>query len=192
MAIDLIGIAGYARSGKDTTANYVSMRYGHTQASFAEAIREGLFALNPQITINHPMTKETTLMPLQLAVFVFGWEDLKDISPDVRPLMQKFGSEVGRSLWGEDFWINRLFYRTVGERKLVISDVRYWNEAQTIRRKGGEVWWVERPGIGAANQHPSESDLENYEFDRHIRNDGTTDFLFDKIDLIMEFEEKGM
>ena len=192
MTIDHIGIAGYARSGKDTVAQYLAMRYSHTHVSFADAIRDALVALNPTITVHHPETREKSLMPLELAVFVFGWEDLKDLSPDVRPLLQRFGSEVGRNLWGEDFWINRLFQAVAGERKVVISDVRYWNEAQAIRRKGGEVWWIERPGVSAVNNHRSENDLDNYDFDRILRNDGTADFLFDKIDLIMNFEEMGM
>jgi len=192
MVIDLIGIAGYARSGKDTVAQYVAMRYGHAHVSFADAIRDALVALNPPITVHHPTTKEKTLMPLELAVFVYGWEDLKHLSPDVRPLLQRFGTEVGRNLWGDDFWINRLFHAVVGERRIVISDVRFWNEAQAIRRKGGEVWWVEKPGVTPVNSHRSESDLDNYEFDRLLHNDGTTDFLFDKIDLIMDFEERGM
>lgn len=192
MTLGLIGISGYARSGKDTAARYIAMRYGYVHISFADAIRDALVALNPTITVNHPVTKERALMPLELAVFVFGWEDLKSLSPDVRPLLQRFGSEVGRNLWGEDFWITRLFNAVVGERKVIISDVRYWNEAQAIRRKSGEIWLIERPEIEPANEHPSETDLSGYEFDRIFHNNGSPDQLFDKIDLAFSLEEKGM
>ena len=192
MTLELIGIAGYARAGKDTVAQYIAMRYSYKKAAFADGIREALIALNPDITVKHPQTRENARMPLQIAVFAFGWEELKTVSPDVRPLLQRFGTEVGRQLWGDNFWVNRLFLQNIGERKLVISDVRYWNEAQEIRRKGGEVWLIQRPNGHPANGHPSESNLENYDFDRIFTNDGSEDELFDRIDLAIGLEQEGM
>jgi hypothetical protein len=192
MTIELIGIAGYARAGKDTAAQYLAMRYSYKRAAFADQIRNALFALNPEIMVSHPQTGEKARMPLQTAVFSFGWEQLKSLSPDVRPLLQRFGTEVGRELWGVDFWVNRLFLENIGERKIVISDVRYWNEAQAIRRKGGEVWVIKRPDGAPANGHPSENDLENYEFDRIFMNDSNEDALFDRIDMALALEQEDM
>lgn len=192
MAIDVIGIAGYARAGKDTVAQYLSMRYSYKKVAFADGIRDALFALNPDITVAHPETREKARMPLQTAVFSFGWEQLKTLSDDVRPLLQRFGTEVGRELWGDRFWVSRLFLENAGERKLVISDVRYWNEAQEIRRRGGEVWCIQRPNGHPANGHASESDLNNYEFDRIFINEGSEDALFDRIDLAIGLEQEGM
>jgi len=192
MAIELIGIAGYARSGKDTMAEYISMRYSFKKAAFADPIRQALVALNPNVIVNHPETGERAHMPLELAVFSFGWEQLKSLSPDVRPLLQNMGSEVGRHFFGKDLWVNRLFLDNVGERKLVISDVRYWNEAQAIRKRGGEVWLVQRLDGHPANGHSSESDLGEYEFDRVFSNDGNLDRLYDKIDMALVLEGEGM
>lgn len=192
MTIHLIGIAGYARSGKDTAAEYLAMRYSYKKVAFADSIKKALIALNPTITVYHPVNKESALMPLQTAVFSFGWEQLKSLSPDIRPLLQKFGTEVGRQMWGENFWINRLFLDNLGERKLIVSDVRYWNEAQEIRRKGGEIWSIQRIDGRPVNGHSSENDLDNYDFDRIFFNDSTEDALFDRIDLALNLEQEDM
>jgi len=192
MTISLIGIAGYARAGKDTMAGYLEMRYGFKKVAFADPIREALIRLNPYILVQHPENGQKARMPLELAVFSFGWEALKSLSPDVRPLLQRMGSEVGREMLNKDIWVNRLFLENVGERKLVISDVRYQNEAEAIRNRGGEVWLVERKNGHPANGHESENDLRGYEFDRTFINSKDEDFLFDQIDMALVLEQGGM
>jgi dephospho-CoA kinase len=43
----IIGISGYARSGKDTVANYLVEHHEFTRMAFADAMREALLRLNP-------------------------------------------------------------------------------------------------------------------------------------------------
>ncbi len=43
----IIGLTGYAQSGKDTVANILVERYGFTRVAFADKIREFLYETNP-------------------------------------------------------------------------------------------------------------------------------------------------
>jgi hypothetical protein len=164
--VTVIGLSGWARSGKDTVADYLVSSHGYTKVSFATPMREALYRLNPKITIN-----EVQSTPLRVGVDVYDWEGLKDRSPDVRGLLQRFGTEVGREMFGEDFWINYALDSIPDGAKAVIADVRYPNEADAIKKLGGKVIRVQRNGVVAANEHLSENALNDYEFDSIIKND---------------------
>lgn len=159
----LIGLSGYARTGKDTLADYLVEAHGFTKKSFADPMREALYRLDPQIECNG------YLVSLKQGVNLLGWEELKKASPDIRPLLQRFGTEVGRGLWGQDFWVEQMNLDAL-QGNTVIADVRFWNEADAIRRAGGVVWRITRPGVTATNNHISEIELDSYAFDAHINN----------------------
>jgi hypothetical protein len=59
---------------------------------------------------------------------------------------------------------------------VVIPDVRFSNELAAIRKAGGEVWRIIRPGAGLSGEaahHASEHGIEDGDCDRIILNDGT-------------------
>jgi dephospho-CoA kinase len=45
----IIGLSGYAQSGKDTVAELLCLNYGFKRIAFADAIREGVVRLNPML-----------------------------------------------------------------------------------------------------------------------------------------------
>jgi hypothetical protein len=157
----LIGLAGYARSGKDTVAD-ILVQQGYTKHAFAETMRHALYTLNPNIDIHGHRVY------LQPAVDSMGWEAVKEGSMEYRPLMQRLGTEVGRQLISESVWIDQVFQDFTGLD--VIADVRFENEANAIRAAGGVVWKVTRPNTEAFNAHPSETSLDDYNFDALIVN----------------------
>lgn len=65
----------------------------------------------------------------------------------------------------------------------IITDVRFPNEAQAIKDRGGIMIRIERPGVEShcGGQHPSETALDNYNFDYVIENEGSIDELIQKI-----------
>jgi hypothetical protein len=179
--IKLIGLSGYARSGKDTIASYLIDNHGYTKRAFADPIRESLVRLNPSIEV----TGMGGRIPLATAVRFLGWEALKSDYPEVRQLLQQMGTEVGREMFGESFWVDQAFKQIPDGASVVFSDVRYRNEADAIKQNGGEVWRIERPGVSAANDHTSEHDLDGYEFDHRIMNYGPVEDLYKVITTIL-------
>lgn len=163
----IIGVSGYARAGKDTIADYLVDNFGFTKMSFADPMRQALVLLNPIITMSGHH------IHLADAVRLIGWEDLKSMSPDIRPLLQRLGTEVGRNMFGENFWVNLAMKEAAKYDKVVFADVRFVNEADAVAEAGGRVWRVERPDFGPANDHVSEHALDDYHFDTIIPNNGT-------------------
>jgi hypothetical protein len=82
-------------------------------------------------------------------------------------------------VFGQAFWLDAALPldRDYSRQLVVVTDVRFTNEAQRVRDVGGHVWRIERPGAGlagAAGAHPSEAMLLA---DRVVINDGTLDQL---------------
>lgn len=168
----VIGLSGYARAGKDTVAR-ILVDAGFHQASFAAALKEALYRLNPSVM--WPGIARSA--EVRQVVDLIGWEKAKDNVPDIRGLLQRMGTEVGRDLFGPDFWVELAFQRLPGGVPVVFSDVRFVNEADAVRAAGGQVWRIERPGCGPVNGHASESALDGYDFDWLVLNSGSLDDL---------------
>lgn len=163
--VRIIGLSGYARSGKDTTADYLVEKYGYTKMSFAAPMKEALYKLNPDVRDISEL-----VWTVQQVVDLSGWEGAKEITPDVRGLLQRFGTEVGREMFGENFWVDLAMSQIPDGSKIVVSDVRFPNEADAIKKLGGKVLRVERDGVEAVNAHISETALDGYDFDVRIPN----------------------
>lgn len=134
-------------------------------------------------------------------------EDLIKLTP--RRLMQLLGTDAGRNILHPDIWVNATMseykfqhFRTVKidgmfshqemiYPKWIISDVRFKNEADIIKEKGGLLIRVNRPCTTCneyvnqfcsnpyhVSNHQSEINLDDYgKFDYVINNDGTVDEL---------------
>lgn len=72
-----------------------------------------------------------------------------------RQMMQKVGTDMVRQMWGEDFWIRNMDLRLC-DGDVVVSDVRFPNEAQYIRDRGGVLVRIVRNGR-ASDTHTSET-----------------------------------
>jgi hypothetical protein len=169
----IIGLSGYARSGKDTVAGMLIGLHGYENCAFAEPIRKAVYALNP-------MVKDFGYT-LKGAVDAYGWDVAKTMFPEIRRLLQAFGTEVGRELFDEDFWVNQAFKGLNVHSQVVFTDVRFPNEAARIKLYGGQVWRITRLGVGPINNHKSETALDNWDFDRTITNDADLQTLQDRI-----------
>jgi hypothetical protein len=163
----LVGLSGYARSGKDTAAVALS-DLGFERRAFADAMKTALYRLNPLIPDGDDLTR------IAVVVDTEGWERAKS-RPEVRSLLQRLGTQAGRMVLGDDIWVDTAL-RDLSERT-VVTDVRFQNEADAIRSHHGIVIRIERPGVGPVNGHPSETGLEGYPFDAVVQNDGTVEEL---------------
>ena len=160
----LIGIAGRARSGKDTVANFIIAAIGGYRYSFADPIRAMLAPLGLDMSDPYWQARKEEPIP------ALG------VSP--RRMMQTLGTEWGRQLISPDLWLimahQRLLQNGPG---MVISDVRFDNEAAWIRKHGGRIIHVIRPDIKAVEAHASEDGIEMQDTDARLFNSGTLEEL---------------
>ncbi len=163
----VVGLTGFAQVGKDTLAQELVKHLGFERHGFADALKSILYALNPRVELyNNDFIGH---WHVQTLVDQKGWEEAKK-EPEVRELLQRLGTEGGRVALGKDVWVNTLFTQPTGPR-IVIPDVRFENEAQAIRARGGSVIRIHRPGTGPINAHIS--DQIDFEADYEVVNDRT-------------------
>lgn len=165
----IIGLSGYAGSGKDEVAKILVEEFGYKRIAFADPIRELLYEMDPPVLVGSGLEKHT--VGLQNYIDVYGWDEAKK-HPLVRSMLQNLG--VGaRKVFGETFWVYQALSDVAPQDKVVVSDVRFANEAEFIQEFNGKIWRVNRPGVGAVNNHVSETELNNLVCDTTIINDGT-------------------
>jgi hypothetical protein len=169
----IVGLTGYAQSGKDTIAQILVDKYGFIRVAFADKIREFLYELNPVVKDG---------VQLRELIDMHGWDVAKVQEPEVRRLLQEIGISA-RKVFGDDFWIRQALEPHQVFERMVITDVRFENEAEHIKLIGNwidkpsEIWRIKRPNIGAVNDHVSESQMDGYKVDRILVNRGTLDEL---------------
>ena len=175
----LIGLSGFARSGKDTVAGMLMGVHGFDNIAFANKIKDLLYQTNPLVWVGEGYT-----LYVQDIVDDIGWEDAKAVK-DVRRLLQKTGV-AARDLFGESFWIDQVLGGLDLNKKYVITDVRFNNEADKIKSLGGQLWRINRPGVGPANSHVSENGMTDYPFDAVIENDKDMQRLLDQVGSLLK------
>jgi hypothetical protein len=168
----IIGLAGFAGSGKDTVAKILMEEWNYKRFAFADKIKEVLYDVNPIVTEN---------LRVKDLVDKHGWDVAKTEYIEIRQLLQDLGSS-GRNHFGKLHWAHQVFKELNLLSKAVITDVRFWNEAdQTRLCEFAQVWRVHRPGTGPVNNHESEIELIDYEYDAVIINDSDIPSLREKV-----------
>lgn len=175
----LIGITGRAGAGKDTFADHLCLNYGFEAMAFAD-----------------PLKGAASIM-FDVPVHYFYDRDLKEeIIPEwgmsPRHMAQRLGTEAVRNTFGPDFWIKRWLqgYRAMPiSLDVVVTDVRFNNEAQAIRDLGGVIVQIKRPGESeldtSAMAHASETGIGYFSsHDKIIVNDGTIADLHAKVSVL--------
>lgn len=167
----IIGLSGYARSGKDEAAKVLVEKYGFERIAFADKLRDFLYALNPKVGRKW-LFREVRLRDV---IDEYGWDGYKESKhvSEIRPLLQRLGTEAGRNVLWDSIWIDAAFHGLDPAGNYVVTDCRFPNEAEAVRERGGSVVRITRSGVGPANGHASETSLDDYEFDYRIDNSGT-------------------
>lgn len=132
--------------------------------------------------------KERVMIDVYSDDELYGW----NWSLSGREYLQYYGTESHREIFGQEFWIDALLPRprSVGNNSIelcrrfpnadviVITDVRFSNEAERILDLGGEVWQIDvedRLGPLAPNAHISECPLPDECLTRTVDNNGDLD-----------------
>ncbi len=172
----LIGLAGPARSGKDTAGNYLSTELDLETYALASPIKE---------RIND----------------MFGWDErhadgeLKEVDDpkwgfSPRKAYQLFGTEFGRAL-RDDMWTHMAHVKAKEAGSIIVTDVRFENEAEWIRSNEGVIVHIRRDNVvGAVCGHASEAGISKSTGDFHIVNNGTlSEFMAELDDIIPDIRE---
>jgi hypothetical protein len=165
----LIGLCGPAGAGKNTVAEFLT---DFRQIAFADPLYQCVSTITglPVSQLQDRAVKEA----------VIPW-----LGKSPRQMLQTLGTEWGRGSVHEEIWIRIALERAKPElaagRSVVITDVRFDNEAQAIADAGGEVWRVARPGWrcldDASASHSSEAGVSDHLIARIIDNSGSLDAL---------------
>ena len=150
----LIGLTGYAGSGKDEVAKSLRLRAGAFNMGMSDALHEMAMVLNPILVCDDGHLRE-----YQELIFAVGYTEAKK-EPAVREYLQKLGTEAVREIIDPNAWVwaaERKFVPMLAEGKHVaITGIRFPQEVNMIKRHAGVMVRVERPGYGPVNAHSSD------------------------------------
>ncbi len=177
----IFGITGAARSGKDCIGNYLmglDTRYQHY--SFAQPMKEMICTMlsKPKAWLNQHKDEVIPFL---------------DASP--RKLLQTLGTDWGRDMIHKDIWLNlgQRFIDNCESARIpgvVITDVRFENEAAMIRMNGGVICHVRREAAPEVRAHVSEAGILHHPTDWAMHNDGTLPELYLKVDQLIAGYDK--
>ncbi|MBB18354.1 MAG: hypothetical protein CMP20_02640 [Rickettsiales bacterium] len=183
--VAIIGLGHKKGSGKDATADILE---NHALSNGVKVLRIAFaYTLKAVVGIMFGLeADQLTTQEGKAAVDPF-W----DVTP--RQMLQWVGTDCFRNVLHPKIWITVLLRRLVAalnpdeDTLVLITDVRFPDEANAIRKWGGVVWRIDRPSVleaeaeaKAANNppHVSETALDDYEnWDAFIPNDGTLEEL---------------
>lgn len=168
MSPRIIGLAGRAGVGKSTVAQILCEQHAFIEVALAAPIKRALVAMLdlPAATFEEPALKDRPIR----------W--LRNSSP--RRLMQTLGTGWGRQMIAEDLWLILAERRIDALREqaerlhlsgIVVSDLRYDDEAALVRDLGGTVWHIVRDAPRVAS-HCSEAGITPQRGDRTLDNTG--------------------
>jgi hypothetical protein len=171
----LVGITGYATSGKDTFAKSLALRGGFKVMGMSDALLDMARVLNPLLQYD-----DGQLFELNRVLAAVGYTEAKKI-PSVREYLQRLGTEAVREILGNDSWTRAAERKFVGllaeGTNVAVTGIRFPNEAQMIKAYGGTIVKILRNGTEPSNGHSSDTELDTLPVDMVVFNNGTVDDL---------------
>lgn len=180
MGPTLLGLSGFARSGKDTAGSILVERHGFRRVAFGDTLKDVAEDLNP--IIQHEWVqggeKVTRRAPLlQLLDAHGGREGLKDAVPEYRAYLVDLGNSLRTRIPGVELAAS--FGNAQPGERVVNTNVYHPEEIDAIQAMGGIVIRVTRPNWAAANSDEARTGL--HPVDATLSNDGTVEDLAAKV-----------
>lgn len=171
MKIHLIGITGKKRHGKDSVCDAIqALRPESYRFAFADALKREVAAACG-VTVEY----------------------INEHKDNFRLILQGWGTDFRRGLFGNDYWIRQAESALLNNRKVeakpvlwIATDVRFPNEAEMILRNGGKLIRVERPGVTSNDQHASETAMDDFPVAATVINDHTLKTLATRVSIILD------
>jgi hypothetical protein len=169
--MDVIGLSGQMRNGKDVISDYLANKLNWHRAAFAANVKK---VFVDAFSVDYD--------------FIEDWK-VKDENPPgfsekVRKALQKIGD--GFREIKEDVWINLTIKNLKGPT--IISDIRYINELKKIRELGGINILVYREGYLNNDFNESEAQIRKFiEFYLKENFEGAVDSRFDGVYNLVDY-----
>ena len=195
-----IALSGKKQTGKDTATQMIKetleargLRVGVT--AFAEALKEmciTILGLDRKLVYgnNEDKNRASPLLwdgfPADIRL-KYAQAVPRCGRMTIREVLQVVGTDIFRAI-EDDVWAQAPFNRDWTDYDVVLlTDCRFPNEKRAVERRGGVVIRLERE-TGFVDNHPSETALDNAEFDSvyYYRNDGTLEDLRSFIDGVLD------
>jgi dephospho-CoA kinase len=167
-----IALTGKIRSGKSTASSYLATFYDFTPFAFADALKRSFHTAFPHVP---------------------GL-------PKPRAYYQKFG-QWARDTLGETIWIDLTFksVSSINPERILIEDARNTNEMDALRANGYTIIRITAPeqlrikrALDAGDDftihdlvHETELNVDGFEVDYEVINEGDTLALSKQLDAIM-------
>lgn len=168
--MQIIGLSGRKKSGKDTVCSIIQEIWGPKAKRFA-------FADALKYELSH-----ATGVPIS---------QIEQDKDRFRLGLQWWGTEFRRSQ-DEKYWVSKLEHAIInagmdgGCDIAIITDCRFRNEADSVKRMGGIVCRIDRPSCCFNDAHASETSMDGYDFDWIIPNAGSLLELEMNVDTMMQ------
>jgi dephospho-CoA kinase len=186
----ILGFTGEKGSGKDTAGNYLVEKYGFERMAFADALKQVckiVFDLTDK-QLNDASRKEQV-------------DERWEVSP--RHLMQVVGTELFRDKLTEAFphlkgniWVSIIKQKLLKtkNKKVVLTDVRFENEAELLHNFGGKLIRIQRNNI-IKKKDPHSSETNQLEVNQTLQNTTSKEELYAQLDilvnnLVIEYEKQ--
>lgn len=194
----VIGLTGLAGAGKDTVADYLVEQHNFTKLAYADTLRAEVahaWGIAPELLSNRAQ-KEIPQVPLEIgrcqdSRFVryaltqlaegneAAWAVECNTPRSPRWIMQRWG-DFRRELLGKDYFLNALRQKIEAlDSNIVVSDVRFNNEAQQMSQHKAWIWHIQRPNLAAVSAHASENGIDPHWIDCDINNSGSINDLIE-------------
>ena len=209
----IIGFAGKAATGKTTAAHHLAPLLDKECkiVPMAMVLRDEVEAFlravgadhsvplvygdqEDKIRVFHVDEKKAMAECPRWDAFVADHQDIQDRQGEtavtVRRILQWWGTEYRRAqdpdYWTKA-WSRKIEQFDLQKTHVLIDDVRFINELKTIKSHGGLIVKIERPGFDGANNHASETSLDDYtDWSCVVVNDGTLEQFEQKIEALQE------
>ena len=208
----VIAVSGLIGSGKDTIADYLVTFHGFKRLSFASTLKDAIAAVfGWDRTLLEGSTKHSRLWREEVDVWWAARLNIPNLTP--RWVLQNWGTEVLRGHFHDEIWIasaeNQL---RQSSDDIVITDCRFKNELDAIKRIGGitlranrgpqpdwyelavsynkgewgnPFWSLSKNKLDRLGIHASEYSSVGLLYDHHIDNNGTITELHEQISKIL-------
>lgn len=193
----IIGLHGLPRVGKDTLADGFVAHQGYVKLAFADEVYREV-ATAYEVPVEHIKSNEWKTAPQpRLALKHCDCDEFRRVAVSAglfldeplssRTVLQLWGTEFRRKLYGDDYWTSKLIgrLRQYPGKDLVIADVREDHEAIVgywLQKHRGyddfKIINITRPGTQSTG-HSSDKGLSRFLIDAEVSNTGAADELYD-------------